>query len=177
MFSIGEGPCAIDDDCLGTSKCFIRKNSESIPGVEGASDPAISSSNICYDPANWKGVNMPEKKVCSAVQTCGVGQGVCTLDEHCWGELKCFLRTAGQPVPGVEQVEKFFTSTEGVCYDPKWSGVQPPVLRASGACSCANKCNIGEGNCATDTECNVGLTCQQVTNAPGFKVCQKAPAV
>ena len=66
MYSVGEGHCLKDDDCLGTAKCFIRKNSESIPGVEGASAPGISTSNICYDPANWKGVNLPEKKVCNA---------------------------------------------------------------------------------------------------------------
>ena len=75
MFSIGEGPCLTDTDCLGTGKCFVRKNSESIPGVEGASDPTdgLYTSNVCYDPTNWKGVNMPEKKTCSATYTCGVG--------------------------------------------------------------------------------------------------------
>ena len=62
----------------------------------------------------------------SALGTLGNCEGDCDKDEHCAGDLKCFHRSSGGPVPGCEGTYPEHISWD-FCYDPDYVDTQTIV--------------------------------------------------
>lgn len=163
---------------MWTLKCFQRNGGyNSPPGlIFGLNE--IKNNDYCYDP-DWKGL-MPAALMwfqCTDSvhkENCGVGQGPCSVDKDChnayYSNLKCFQRDASQSVPGVRGVEGVFSSTDGVCYDPNWTGLMPIYEWIGVGCTSSLKCGIGQGPCTNDSDCLSGLQCSTLgaKDVPGI---------
>jgi len=87
-------------------------------------------------------------------------EGDCDRDKDCKGELKCFQRQHGEPVPGClgTIAPTGGDTTSDFCYDPK--GLGWPDVKYIGAKpkQLLDEC---EADCDNDKECNQGLMCFQ----------------
>jgi hypothetical protein len=85
-----EGDCDSDADCADHLKCFNRGGLEPVPGCSGT---GINNYDYCvYPELNSIAV--------SPTETLQVCEGDCDRDSDCAPGLKCFQRSALEPVPG-----------------------------------------------------------------------------
>lgn len=187
-----EGRCAHDGQCEDHLRCFQREGFESVPNCSGRGERGVG---YCYGPMPTPpgppappvnvsppppptSSNLPELdyiKPCRSHNTCGLCQGRCTNDGQCEGSLKCFTRTAFQPVPGCSSTGR---RGNGYCYDPSAGGNPPrpvrqptrpptrgqttrpqPRLDNVKPCRAHNTCGICEGRCTNDRQCAGSLRC------------------
>ena len=117
-----EGECDSDADCLGNLKCFQRQNGEPVPGCSGSGRGP--TWDYCYDPADNNTIKHIAGDPPTGDNTAWSPQldkceGDCDTDADCKGNLKCFQRSNGEPVPGCSGAGA--RRDYDYCYDPNWN--------------------------------------------------------
>ncbi|GKY97739.1 hypothetical protein MPSEU_000732100 [Mayamaea pseudoterrestris] len=106
-----QGDCNTDDQCAFGLSCFKRNGFGTVPGCAGE---GVSMLDYCYKPLPGILVVMgdgADNYLEYPLQKC---QGECYNDDDCTGDLRCWVRTYYEPVPGCEG---FGTRDRNYCYD------------------------------------------------------------
>ena len=120
-----EGDCDSDNDCIGNLKCYQRDSSSDVPpGCVGGGSGDDPTHDYCYDPADNNTIKTIAGDPPSGVNTTWSPQldrceGDCDTDADCKGNLKCFQRNNGEPVPGCSGNPS--RRDYDYCYDPNWN--------------------------------------------------------
>lgn len=104
---------------------------------------AIPSTGSC--PA--MDITAPNAAFCSATCPCDVGEGDCDNNSQCRPGLKCVQQGSSFGLPQAYDV--------CVPVEPAYD----PDNRSSSFCSSASQCDVGEGDCDTNSDCKPGLVC------------------
>lgn len=143
LCGVCEGDCDSDADCASGLYCFQRSGSEEAPGCSGNGGLTdVSGKDICVPIGTTPSpVQSPTSYVfrdsltlrseaCSASNPCDKCEGSCMQDSDCDQGLKCFLRTAGEPIVGCVTGGSGDVSGTNYCYDMPPGG---PVTYIPGA--------------------------------------------
>lgn len=176
---VGEGDCDYDSDCKGRLKCLqTNRKRASVPGVYMENN-IHTGLDICYDPLYTKTRLSPAynrgDKGCTSANKCQVGEGDCDRDSDCAKGLKCYQRSNGETIPGLDGLGLVPYNSD-FCYDPKWAGLNVANNRGNGkgwnTCSGKHTCGVGQGECDRDSDCQGSLKCFQREHGetvPGVK--------
>ena len=96
---------------------------------------------------------------CSPESPCGMCVGDCNDDSDCEGTMECFRRSGNSenPVPGCSGTG---VAGRDYCFVP-----EDNHLRLRGTqCSSENPCNLCEGDCDNDFQCEGDLACYQIAS-------------
>jgi hypothetical protein len=165
---VGEGDCDSNAQCQPGLYCRPADVGNGLevnysvcdripsPTCDGAFDPDDASYNFCRVSAD---------EDC----TCAHGEGDCDMDFECGGSLECQVNSGyavGLP------------SSYGICVypvPPSCPHYEPSVDDVE-FCSVDCPCDLGQGDCDSDTECRGGLVCQpnigaQFTKPSYYGIC------
>jgi len=94
-----EGACNTHKDCEGELECYQREGDELVPGCDDSTRGVLrSGQNYCYDPGEGIRLSLVGDAVgSSSLYEC---EADCDYDSDCVGDLKCYFRSAFEPVPG-----------------------------------------------------------------------------
>lgn len=99
----------------------MRTDFESVPGCSGG---GIDGKDYCYDSSfsNIFADSLQANADCTISQPCDRCQGDCTQDADCKGNLVCFRRTSGEPVPGCVSGGGGDIEQANYCHEPLEGG-------------------------------------------------------
>lgn len=165
-----QGDCNSDADCI-SGACFQRDDHETVPGCSLMDERIITKrDDVCYN--RTVGAVIDDSSTCTLSDECNVCEGSCTTDDECLGALVCITRAYEDDTgkyPGCD------LSTGGYvnfCYNPptnqtlldKGETVSDGSCVKNG-CGCgpalADQCEICQGDCNTDDDCEGPLRCYQ----------------
>lgn len=86
-----------------------------MPGCSGA---GVYGKDYCYDMYSTLNNALNAEADCSISQPCDKCQGDCTQDADCMGNLECFRRTFGEPVPGCVSGGDSDFAEANYCHEP-----------------------------------------------------------
>ena len=144
---VGQGDCDTDAGCYGNLKCGQRDHEEGAPhgtffNVERDRD---GEADFCYLPPGKTQVAKTRNGICPPkAGDCSLGEGDCSDDADCFGELVCGQRDANDPLPhGIaweSDAQKATWQGVGVdfCHYPK--PAPPPETRVTHTCSPSTQC-------------------------------------
>jgi len=95
------------------------------------------------------------KSGCTSKRPCGKCQGDCDADSQCAGNLKCGKRSGYALIPGCLEGGK---KDYDYCYDPD-DGMLPLQNLGKTGCTEKNPCSQCQGDCDSDSDCEIGLKC------------------
>jgi hypothetical protein len=169
-----EGDCDRDSDCQGDLQCFQRSGTTPVPGCLGDGKDGTA---YCYEvpadpdaPEDGELVYVGNGGVPADKFPLGKCEGDCDNDSECQGDLRCFLRSGFEPVPGC--TGEGLESTD-YCYDPMSDVPEDsPLVDVGDNGVPADQFPLGEceGDCDGDSECQGDLQCFQrsgLTPVPG----------
>lgn len=138
-----EGSCTHDMECEGSLECFLRVDTEDVPGCLGS---GISGDGYC---TTRPSSNYLWTKAAEDSSPLGVCEGNCNSDDDCDTNLICEMRSGDELVPGCDGPGRFGTN---YCRYPSLEklGNNPSVIL--GLC---------QGDCDNDDDCEAGLRCYQ----------------
>jgi hypothetical protein len=110
----------------------------------------VSGTDYCSAPTGCQ-LPVDDPDYCRDCGPCAEGEGDCDNKSECAGDLTC------PQVPGTDTCQ------------PVGGGCTLPMGHLD-YCQECGPCAAGEGDCDNDSECQSGLTCDQV---PGVDTCQK----
>ncbi|WP_428263811.1 thrombospondin type 3 repeat-containing protein [Haliangium sp.] len=131
----GEGDCDGDDECAPGLAC--AKNVGTAYGFESDTDVCVPLCDA-HDPG--------DSDYCSETCPCGDGEGDCDNSDECATGLTC-VKDVG--------ADHGFDSETDVCL----ATCHPSAPGGFHYCSADCPCEAGEGDCDSDDECALGLTC------------------
>jgi hypothetical protein len=101
--------------------------------------------------------------ICTEYSPCNQCLGSCDSDFHCAGELQCFRRNYGEPVPGCLGQGNY---GQNYCYNPFADGAT--VLLTNNTQECDKKAPCGKcfGSCSADEDCDKNLFCYRRFDDP-----------
>jgi hypothetical protein len=100
-YPLGEcqGDCDNDKECKEGLICFHRDGGEAVPGCHGGKDDNSRTDYCIVSPPDIE--YLGNNGIPSVAYPLGECQGDCDgKDEECEGNLICFHRDGGEPVPG-----------------------------------------------------------------------------
>lgn len=139
----GEGGCTNDTQCSGDTVCEANV---------GASYGYAWYTDVCVSDCHG-GASPGDAAYCSASCPCEDGEGQCTDDTECSGDTTC------EPNVGASYGYVWYAD---VCVEDCHGAA---ALGAYNYCSTGCPCDVGEGQCADNTECTSGLTCVENAGA------------
>lgn len=97
----------------GVQQCYYNTTSETCEVTNDGLPPLLCNHfDLCVDVTGA----IPDGSKCTDARKCGRCIGVCEKDSQCKGDLKCFLRTGTETVPGCS------SSSSGPIYDVPGKG-------------------------------------------------------
>jgi len=158
---VGGGDCDYDSDCSGDLTCGNNncKRDYSSPGSNWH-----SVADCCETPPpRCSGVPYTDWSCCTNSEPCDVGGGDCDSDSHCMAGLKC----------GNNNCKRDFSSSGSnwarsadCCETAPTTTTSAPAPPCSGdpttdwaCCSSSSPCDVGGGDCDSDSDCAGDLTC------------------
>ena len=101
---------------------------------------------------------------CTEYSPCTACFGSCDSDFHCAGELQCFRRSFGEPIPGCLGPGEF---GQNYCYNP-FAATEATILLTTSEVECDKKapCSKCFGGCNADEDCDKDLFCYRRFDNP-----------
>ncbi len=150
---VGEGDCDSNAQCQPGLYCRLADAGNGLPANYSVCDRPSLPAPFCegsFDRSD------PSETFCrwseAANCACAHGEGDCDEDHDCGGSLECQSNSGfavGLP------------SNYDICVYPVAPGCQPyrPDVDDPAFCTAACPCDLGQGDCDSDTECRAGLIC------------------
>ncbi len=135
LCDIGQGDCDSSSECADGLKCRFNVGAE-----YGFEDPELDICDCPADSENGGG------SFCSEACPCEAGQGDCDDDSECAPGLRCFSDIG---------------ASFGLDPDDDVCAVCPPsdAVGTIEFCTPECPCDIGQGDCDDDEDCDSGLSC------------------
>lgn len=159
-----EGDCDGDKQCGFGLACFLRDDIEEVPGCSGR---GTSGEDYCYNPPNGFLVAAGETGTPKSAFPLGRCEGKCKTDADCQLGLSCFKRSGDEEVFGCKGNG---INNYNYCIAP------PPgrlvVTGKDGKPNSAYPLGQCEGECKSDDQCKLGLSCSSRYGKEKLRGCE-----